>query len=74
MSSPSDPLAVAITAPTVTLGGVSLPVLYYGLAPGEVGVHQINVSIPSYVPDGFPEALVITQGSISTSLPLRVVD
>jgi uncharacterized protein (TIGR03437 family) len=74
MPSPSDPLAVARTAPTVTLGGVSLPVLYYGLAPGEVGVYQINVSIPSSVPAGFPVSLVITQGSGSTSLPVRVVD
>jgi uncharacterized protein (TIGR03437 family) len=74
MPAPTNPLAVALTAPTVTLGGVSLPVLYYGLAPGEVGVYQINVSIPSSVPVGFPESLVITQGTSSTSFPVRVVD
>ncbi len=74
MPAPTNPLAVALTAPTVTLGGVSLPVLYYGLAPGEVGVYQINVSIPSSVPAGFPESLVITQGTSSTSFPVRVVD
>jgi uncharacterized protein (TIGR03437 family) len=74
MPAPSNPLAVALTAPTVTLGGVSLPVLYYGLAPGEVGVYQINVSVPGSVPDGLDEPLVITQGSSSTSVGVRVVD
>lgn len=74
MPAPTSPLAVALTAPTVTLGGVSLPVLYYGLAPGEVGVYQINVSVPASVPAGLSEQLVITQGTGTTSIGLRVVD
>lgn len=74
MPSPSNPLAVALTKPTVTLGGVELPVQYYGLAPSLVGVNQINVSVPSSVPNGFPVALVISQGGNSTSLSVRVVD
>jgi len=74
MPGPNSPFAVAITAPTVTLGGVSLPVLYYGLAPGEVGVYQINVSVPGSVPVGLDEPFVITQGSSSTSVGVRVVD
>ena len=40
---PSNPLAVSLVQPTVTLGGVNLPVLFSGLAPGMVGVDQINV-------------------------------
>ncbi len=71
---PKNPLAVALVAPTVTLGGASLPVLYYGLAPGEVGVYQINVSVPGSVPDGLDVPLVITQGSGTTSVNVRVVD
>jgi uncharacterized protein (TIGR03437 family) len=71
---PKNPLAVALIAPTVTLGGASLPVLYYGLAPGEVGVYQINVSVPGTVPDGLDVPLVITQGSGTTSVNVRVVD
>jgi uncharacterized protein (TIGR03437 family) len=74
MPSPKQPLAIALTAPTVTLGGVSLPVLYYGLAPGEVGVYQINVSVPASVPAGLADKLVITQGAGTTSISLRVVD
>jgi uncharacterized protein (TIGR03437 family) len=71
---PSNPLAISLVAPTVTLGGVELPVLFAGLAPGLVGVDQINVSVPFNVPDGMSVPLVITQGQISTTIPERVVD
>jgi uncharacterized protein (TIGR03437 family) len=74
MPGPSNPLAVTLTQPTVTLGGVNLPVLFAGLAPGLVGVDQVNVSVPFDVPDGMSVPLVITQGSVSTSVPERVVD
>jgi uncharacterized protein (TIGR03437 family) len=71
---PANPLAVSITQPTVTLGGTELPVLFSGLAPGMVGVDQINVSVPFDVPDGMSVPLVISQGAVSTSIPERVVD
>lgn len=71
---PSNPLAVSQFQPTVTLGGLNLPVLFSGLAPGMVGVDQINVSVPFTVPDGMSVPLVISQGSVSTSIPERVVD
>jgi uncharacterized protein (TIGR03437 family) len=71
---PSNPLSVSLVQPTVTLGGVNLPVLYSGLAPGLVGVDQINVSVPSNVPTGFSVPLVITEGDVETSIPERVVD
>jgi uncharacterized protein (TIGR03437 family) len=71
---PSNPLSTSLVQPTVTLGGVNLPVLYSGLAPGLVGVDQINVSVPSNVPTGFSVALIITEGDVSTSIPERVVD
>jgi uncharacterized protein (TIGR03437 family) len=71
---PSNPLAITLTQPTVTLGGQQLPLLYSGLAPGLVGVDQINVSVPFTAPDGMSVPLVITQGAVSTSIPVRVVD
>jgi len=75
MPGPSNPLAVALSVPKVTLGGVTLPLIYYGLAPGEVGVYQINVSVPSGVPEGLSVPLVISQGtSVSSSMPVRVID
>jgi uncharacterized protein (TIGR03437 family) len=69
---PSNPLSVSLTVPTVTLGGVDLTVLFSGLAPGLVGVDQINVSVPSNVPTGMSVPLVITEGDVSTSIPERV--
>jgi uncharacterized protein (TIGR03437 family) len=71
---PVSPLAVSNVQPTVTLGGTDLPVLFSGLAPGMVGVDQINVSVPFDVPDGMSVPLVISQGAVSTSIPERVVD
>jgi uncharacterized protein (TIGR03437 family) len=71
---PSNPLAISQLAPTVTLGGVELPVLFSGLAPGLVGVDQINVSVPVDVPDGMSVPLAITQGSVATTISERVVD
>jgi uncharacterized protein (TIGR03437 family) len=73
MPAPMSPLAVALNQPTVTLGGVQLPLLYYGLTPGEVGVNQINVTVPSNVPAGWVPLVISQQGS-STTLTVRVVD
>lgn len=74
MPAPMSPLAVALSTPTVTLGGSQLGLLYYGLAPGEVGVYQINVQVPSSVKAGLSVPLTITQGAFSSSLSVRVVE
>jgi uncharacterized protein (TIGR03437 family) len=71
---PSTPLAVALNAPQITLGGVALPVSYAGMTPGEVGVYQINVTVPGGVPQGLQIPLVISQASAATSVPVRVVN
>lgn len=72
---PSDPLSVTLIEPTVTLGGVNLPILYSGLAPGQVGVYQIQAIVPFRgIPEGFDVPLTITQASSSTTLTVRVVD
>ncbi len=74
LPAPSSPLAIALNTPAVSLGGVQLPIAYYGLTPGEVGVYQINVKIPNNIPTGLSIPLSITQGSATTSLSVRVVD
>jgi uncharacterized protein (TIGR03437 family) len=70
---PSDPLAYALTAPVVTLGGANLSVAYAGLAPGEVGVYQINAIVPPNAPQGLSVPLVINQNGNNISLNVRVV-
>jgi uncharacterized protein (TIGR03437 family) len=73
LPAPADPLSTAIINPSVTLGGVPLHVTYAGLVPGEVGVYQINATVPLKVPQGLSIPLVIDQG-VSTTLMLRVVN
>jgi uncharacterized protein (TIGR03437 family) len=71
---PSNPLAMAIAPPQVTLGGVSLGVEFAGLAPGEVGVYQINATVPGDAPQGLSVPLVVTQGGTTQTINnLRVV-
>jgi uncharacterized protein (TIGR03437 family) len=74
MPSPAEPLASTLIEPAVSLGGVSLPLLFSGLTPGEVGVYQINAKVPDWVPTGLSIPLSIAQNSASTSLSVRVVE
>jgi uncharacterized protein (TIGR03437 family) len=73
MPGPASPLALALTPPAVDLGGAGLFVDYAGLAPGEVGVYQINVTVPPTAPQGLSVPLRITQGSFTYTVNLRVV-
>ena len=73
LPAPSDPLAGAVIVPTVAIAGVSLDVQYAGLAPGSVGLYQINATVPKSVPQGLEMPLVISQGGSSTTLSVRVV-
>jgi uncharacterized protein (TIGR03437 family) len=72
---PTSPLAQALIEPVVTLGSAALFVSYAGLAPGEVGVYQINAQVPFHgIPTGMSVPLTITQGTQSTTVSVRVVD
>ncbi len=51
-----------------------MTVSYAGLVPGEVGVYQINATVPFKVPQGLNIPLVIDQGGSATTLGVRVVN
>ncbi len=72
--SPSNPLATAVTQPTVTLNGVNLPVTFAGMAAGQIGVFQISVTVPSSVALGLSVPLTITQAGVSQTVNVRVVN
>jgi len=72
-AAPSSPLANAVLQPTVTLGGANLSVSYAGLVPGQVGVYQINATVPFGVPQGLSVPLAINQAGASSSVNVRVV-
>ena len=43
----SNPLSWAMTMPAVAIAGAPAPVSFYGLAPGYVGLYQVNVQVPA---------------------------
>jgi uncharacterized protein (TIGR03437 family) len=55
------------TPVTATLGGVNAPVLFSGLAPGFVGLYQINVSLPASMPPGLTLPFSVQQGNIASN-------
>jgi uncharacterized protein (TIGR03437 family) len=70
---PSDPLSRVSQQPAVTIAGMDLAVSYAGLAPGEVGVYQINATVPESVLTGISMPLTINQGGAAATLNVRVV-
>jgi uncharacterized protein (TIGR03437 family) len=74
LPAPSDPLPAALIQPAVTLGAITLDVSYAGLAPGQIGVYQIDAAVPkSNVTEGMAVPLVITQAGYQTEIDVRVV-
>jgi uncharacterized protein (TIGR03437 family) len=47
LPSPSGPLAVAEITPGVSIGNFAGRVLFAGLAPGFIGLFQVNVEVPA---------------------------
>ncbi len=69
--SPSSPLSSTRATPTVTIGGRPAQVLFSGLAPGIVGLYQVNVVVPADSPTG-PEVELTIQQSGVNSRPSRI--
>jgi len=59
------PLSYTSVLPTVTIGGANAQVSFSGLAPGYVGLYQVNAVVPSNAPSG-NQPLVISIGGISS--------
>ncbi len=70
---PLDPLSYATITPTLTLNGVSIPIYFTGLTPGDVGLYQIDVQVPQNTPNGDASLVVSQNGSPSnvTILPVH---
>ncbi len=65
---------MAVIGPQVALGNTNLPVVFGGMTPGQVGLCQFNVTVPTSTPTGLGMPLTIAQGSMAQTLKLRVVD
>ena len=74
LATPGNLLSYVTDLPTLTLGGSNLNLLYAGLVPSFIsGLYQINATVPAGVTQGMEIPLVISQGSFSTTLNVRVV-
>jgi uncharacterized protein (TIGR03437 family) len=70
---PTDPPAVVLDTPVVTLDGANCPVTFAGLAGGQVGVYRIDVNVPQGVQQGLQIPLTISQGGSASTVYVRVV-
>jgi len=52
---------------TVLLNGVALPASYAGLAPGLVGLYQVNVQVPGEAPTGNAVTLALSVGGAKSN-------
>ncbi len=60
----TDGTSTTKTTPTVTIGGQTANVSFSGLAPGLVGVNQLNVVVPANAPSG-TQPLVLSIGGVT---------
>jgi uncharacterized protein (TIGR03437 family) len=66
----ANPVSDTMTAPSVTIGGQVARVtdnFFSGLAPGFVGLYQVNVQVPANAPTGNAVPLVISIGAVSSN-------
>ena len=62
-----NPLFLTRAQPTVTMGGIEARVLFSGMAPGYVGLWQINAEVPAGITPGPAVSLTVTAGGISSN-------
>ena len=58
----ASPLAATANLPTATVGGKTATVYFSGLAPGFVGLWQLNVQVPADAPSGASVEVVLNFG------------
>jgi uncharacterized protein (TIGR03437 family) len=66
-AAPVSPLSVTVVKPTVTIGGVAAGVTFAGLAPGFVGLYQVNAAVPAGVSPGDAVPVVITMENTASN-------
>jgi len=63
----ANPPSVTTSTPTVTIGGILAPVSFSGLAPGAVGLYQVNVQVPTGTPAGNAVPVTLSIGGVTSN-------
>lgn len=70
---PLSPLSYTTVTPTVTIGGVAADVSFSGLAPGYVGLYQVNAQVPAgLAPNTAAPVVISMQGTASNTVTIAV--
>jgi uncharacterized protein (TIGR03437 family) len=64
---PAGPLAQTTATVTVTIGGVPAQVPFAGLAPGFVGLYQVNAQVPANAPVGDAVTVALSVGGVASN-------
>ncbi len=71
--SPQTPLAQTESVPVVTVGGIDAQVTFSGLAPGFLGLYQVNFIVPEGAPTGSAvPVLVSVDGAESNTVTIAI--
>jgi len=73
VTAPSSTLALTTTKPVVTVAGISADVPFSGLAPGFVGLYQINIQVPANAPSGPAVNVQISIGGVAGNVVTMAV-
>ena len=68
----AEPLARTVSPPIVNIAGIAADVTFSGLAPGFVGLYQVNVQVPAGVPSGTQEVEVIINNVPGNTVTIAV--
>lgn len=66
-AAPLNALVQTTAVPQVTVGGLNANVLFSGLAPGYVGLYQVNVEVPGGVQPGGLVPVTLSVGGVSSN-------
>jgi len=67
MAAQADPLSRTIATPTVSIGGADAQVIFSGLAPGAMGLYQVNVQVPQGSTVGDAVRLTLSIGGVAAN-------
>ncbi len=72
-AAPFNTLAATMSTPSLDLGGVAAMVTFAGLAPGTIGVYQINALVPQNAPTGDSVRLNVSIAGVQSNAVLIAV-